>query len=82
MAELTEETGRDLLAALEELRGELRRIRREGLVARLSEAEREEIAGRVYERVDERLAPADADDVDDAPRPGHRRPAGRYFGRR
>jgi hypothetical protein len=66
MAGLTEETAHDLLEALAELRSELRRIRRDGLVARLSEAEREEIADRVFERVDERLAPAEIAD-DDAP---------------
>jgi hypothetical protein len=68
MAELTEETGNALLEALGELRAELRRIRRGGLVARLSDAERDEIARQVYERIDERLAPAADRDLDDAPR--------------
>jgi hypothetical protein len=67
MAELTEETARELLDALEENRTELRRIRREGLVARLSDGERDEIARQVFELVDERLAPADERDADDAP---------------
>lgn len=75
MAGLTEETAGDLLEALGELRAELRKIRRDGLVARLSEAEREEISRRVFERVDERLAPADVRGGDDAPGRG----GGSYF---
>ena len=75
---MDDELARDLLEALNELRGELRRIRRDGLVARLSEAEREEIAGRVYERVDERLAPAELA-ADDAP--ARRGKPKRYFGK-
>jgi len=47
----------DVIDTVEELRRELRRLRTGELVARLSEADREEIARRVYERVDERLAP-------------------------
>lgn len=79
--ELTEETARELLEALEENRAELRRIRRQGIVARLSDGEREEIANQVFERVDERLAPADELDVDDAP--GRRQDGrGRYFKKR
>lgn len=69
MADLTEDTGRALLEALEEIRGELRQLRRTGVVARLSEAEREEVAERVFERVDARLAPAETrGSADDAPR--------------
>lgn len=78
MAALTQETALDLLEALNDLRQELRAVRREGLVARLSETERELIAARVFERVDERLAPAESDQLDEHPR--HRDT--RRFGRR
>jgi hypothetical protein len=61
-----------------ELLAELRRLRRDGIVARLSEAEREEIALRVFERVDERLAPADAEQVQDEP-PRARKSASKFF---
>lgn len=45
-----------LYQAVEELRDELRRSRSEGLVVRLPDGQIEEIAYRVLERVDERLA--------------------------
>lgn len=68
MSQVSQETALDLLEAMNELRSELRRLKRDGIVARLSDAEREDIARRVYERVDTRLAPADARALDDAPR--------------
>lgn len=74
---MTDDQAAALLEAIDELRSELARIRRQGLVARLSDAEREEIADRVFERVDERLAPADSADLDDAP--ARRRTSGRKF---
>lgn len=81
MAGLTEETVRELLDALEETRAELRRIARQGLVAHLTDGERDEIARQVFELVDERLAPADSRDADDAP--GRRQDGrGRYFKKR
>jgi hypothetical protein len=71
----------DLREAIDELLAELRRLRRGGLVARLSGAEREEIADRVFERVDERLAPAEAGAASDDEPPGRGSGSRRYFGR-
>jgi hypothetical protein len=65
---MTDDQAAELLEAIDELRAELRRIRRDGLVARLSQAERDEIAAQVFERVDERLAPAETRQGDEPPR--------------
>lgn len=77
---MTDDQAAELVEAMDELRAELRRIRRDGLVARLSEAERDEIARQVFERVDERLAPVDDRNGDETP--GRQGPGGRYFRRR
>ena len=68
----------DVLDLGTELRKELRLLRTGELVARLSEADREDITNRVFEKVDERLAPLDDDEPEGAPRP---RRQGRYFKR-
>jgi hypothetical protein len=68
----------DVLESTNELRQELRRLRTGELVARLSDADREEIANQVFERVDERLAPLDDTDTEGSPRP---RARGGYFKR-
>jgi hypothetical protein len=68
----------DVLDAASELRAELHRLRTGNLVARLSEADREEIAQRVHERIDERLAPHDDPDHDGAPT-RRQRGRSRYF---
>lgn len=57
----------DVLESNKQLLQELRKLRTGDLVARLSEADREEIAARVHERVDERLAPLDDDEAEGAP---------------
>ena len=59
----------DVLESNKQLLEEIRKLRTGELVARLSEADREEIAHRVHERIDERLAPLDNDDAEGAPRP-------------
>lgn len=74
---MTDDAARDLLAAIDELRGELRRLKRDGIVVRLSDPERDEIARRVFDLLDQRLAPADTA-ADDAPRQTGRRRLGKF----
>jgi len=69
----------DVLAEVKKLRGELRAVKANGIVARLSPAERHEVAVEVFEMVDERLAPPDVKRVDEAPR--GRRHRGKFFER-
>lgn len=66
-----------LYYAVTELRDELRKARAEGLVVRLPDAQLDEIAYRVLERVDERLATVETP-ADPAPA---RQPSRRLLGR-
>jgi hypothetical protein len=69
----------DVLASNAALLQEIRKLRTGELVARLSEADRDQIAAQVFERVDERLAPLDDDQhTDGAPRRRGRGSSG-YF---
>jgi hypothetical protein len=78
MSDRLENLLEDAIESTRALTIEIRKLRTGDLVARLSEADREEIAARVHERIDERLAPLEDDDAEGAPR-GRGRPG--YFRR-